>query len=141
MNMKTIVLFCLLIVPLIGVSQDDKKVVAYYKDSTHFKLVIKTEESNGDRNIALDNLTARVKGDTTVVYYTHYGDMLISSLTIPYNVVDKMIEFESQVIERACKTENCTHSIVFKVGDKELRIPIDDLDQELVSSFMLKLEL
>lgn len=141
MKPTILIAFFALLAPISIYSQDQESVLKTYsnQDSTHFKVVLRTEEDTGVRNVALDNMTARFKEDTTVIYYTHYGDMLISSLTIPYNIIDRYIELEEELISRAC-SEDCTYSIVIKVGNKESRIPIDVLDVEKISTFMLKLE-
>jgi hypothetical protein len=45
-------------------------------------------EFNGDRDIAMDNMTIKWNGEQTRVFYTKYGDMMLSNVTIPFGIID-----------------------------------------------------
>ncbi|HIP32137.1 MAG TPA: hypothetical protein EYG86_05195 [Crocinitomicaceae bacterium] len=111
-----------------------------YQDSSVYRIVMKTQNFNGTENIALDNFTIKFKNGETKVYYIRYGDMLISSLTIPYSMLDRFIEFEKQVRSVKCTDSDCVDSILFDDGNEKFEIPIDILYEELVSSLMIELE-
>ena len=68
-----------------GLSQDSSEVFSKYTDVDEYKIVMKTQNFNGTEDIALDNFTIKMKGGEMKIYYIRYGDMLISSLTIPYS--------------------------------------------------------
>ncbi len=109
-----------------------------YKDSATYKIVIKTQNFNGTEDIAADNLTIKYKDDETKVYYIRYGDMLISSVTIPYSIIERFIEFEKHVHELKSKQKTSV-SILFDDGITQVVIPIDILNEELVNSLMIEL--
>ena len=120
--------------------QDFERLMAEYSDSTDFKIVFRTEEDNGDRMVALDNLTILVNGDTTDLYYLRYGDGMISQLMIPWSIMDELVELENQFISKACKKENCEYSMRIEVNGKSESIPIDVLQSDMLSEFMLNQE-
>ena len=121
-------------------AQGSNKIIPIYKDSSTYKLVIKTMNYNGEKDIAQDNLTFKFKNGETKVYYIRYGDMLISSLTIPYSIYDRLVQFEDTVNSVHCEKESCTDSILIEIGDNSFSVSIDVLDEELVSNLMLELE-
>ncbi|MFT5859978.1 MAG: hypothetical protein ACI865_002085, partial [Flavobacteriaceae bacterium] len=51
---------------------------------------MKTQEKINDQYIALDVFTIKAYLDSTKVYYVRYGDMLISSLTMQYSIIDRI---------------------------------------------------
>ena len=120
--------------------QGSNKIIPIYKDSSTYKLVIKTMNYTGERDVAQDNLTFKFKNGETKVYYIRYGDMLISSLTIPYSIYDRLVQFEDTVNSVDCKKKSCTDSILIEIGDNSYSVSIDVLDEELVSNLMLELE-
>ena len=97
-------------------------------------------EFNGDRNIAMDNMTIKRNGEQTRVFYTKYGDMMISNVTIPYGIIDQLKKFESEVRALDSQEEKSKYTILFLSGDRELVIPIDVLHVDSLSSFMLSPE-
>lgn len=117
-----------------------ESILAPYSDSIRYKFVLRTEEKLEDRYIALDNMTIKAMGDTCKIYYMHYSDGLVSSVMIPYSVFSAFVDFEKKVINSACEKPECTYSILLEANDKTLRVPIDILYLELLSSFMLELE-
>ncbi|MBL1281439.1 MAG: hypothetical protein COA33_014270 [Fluviicola sp.] len=121
-------------------SQDTTLIFSTFNDDSDYKVVMKTQNFNGSEDIALDNLTIKKKGDETKVYYIRYGDMLISSLTIPYSIIERFIKFEKHVRSVECKTNDCKDSVLFIYGEKRIVIPIDILYEELLSNLMLELE-
>ncbi len=137
---KIIFIFiALLSVAHLSFSQESEGVFSRYKDSSSYKIVIKTRNFNGTEDVALDNLTIKYKNGETKVYYIRYGDMLISSVTIPYSIIERFIEFEQQVKNLECKIESCTDSILIDSGSHKIIIPIDVLNEELVGSLMIEL--
>ena len=66
--------------------------------------------------------------------------MLISSLEIPYSIMDILIKFEDRVYSVECKKEECEDSILFDDGLTQKTISIDILHEELLSNLMLELE-
>ncbi len=129
--------FCFFILSTSSFSQEFQGIIEQYKDSSTYKIVIKTQNYNGTEDIVLDNLTIKFKEGETKVYYIRYGDMLISSVTIPYSVLERFVEFEKQVNALACEKDGCTVSILFNDGITKKVIPIDLLNEELVSSLMI----
>lgn len=134
----TFLIFILLSVYSIG--QEMELILPFYQDSTSYKIVIRTEKLIDDRHEALDNMTVKVSPEETKVYYIRYDDGMISSLTFPWSITDLFTEFEQNVHNQKCESTNCIESIRFEIGDKAARIPIDVLNEELLSTFMLKLE-
>lgn len=124
----------------VSFAQADTSIVHYFKDSTSYKVVIRTESLVNNEYIALDNLTARVKGDTTNVYYMNYGDGMVSQMMIPYPTYEDFLAFEQRVNSFRTSDSKTTYSVKIEIGNKHLRIPIDILHLEELSSFMLKLE-
>ena len=120
--------------------QDFECLMAEYSDSTNFKIVFRTEEDNGDRMVALDNLTILVNGDTTDLYYLRYGDGMVSQLMIPWSIMEELIELENQFISKACAEEKCDYSIRIEVNGRSERIPIDVLQSDMLAEFMLNQE-
>lgn len=117
-----------------------ESIIAPYADSSAYKFVLRTEEKLDDRFVALDNMTIKANGDTCKVYYMHYGDGLVSSVMIPFSVFSNFAAFEKKVINSACEKPECTYSILIEAGEDSLRVPIDILYLEMLSSFMLELE-
>lgn len=124
----------------LNASAQYERILPMFADSNEYKLVLRTEEFINDRYESRDNLTVRVKGDTSVVFYNDYGDGLISRLMVPYSIFDVLSHFEETIISRACEKPECTYSILLEIGEHRLRVPIDILDAEHVSSLMLELE-
>ena len=124
----------------IGTSQGFDRLMEACSDSTEFKIVFRTEEDTGDRQVTIDNMTVLVKGDTTHLYYMRYGDGLVSKLMIPYNITVQLIELENEVISKACDAGECEYSVRIDLGEKSERIPIDVLSVEMLSTFMLNQE-
>lgn len=129
-----------LFLPLLGFGQEYDRLMKSCSDSSEFKIVFRTEEDTGLRQVTVDNMTVLVKGDTTHLYYMRYGDGLVSKLMIPYNITDQLIELEDQIISKACPAEGCEYSVKIDLGEKSERIPIDVLSVELLSTFMLNQE-
>ena len=117
-----------------------ESILTPYADSSTYKFVLRTEEQLDDRYVALDNMTIKADGDTCKVYYMHYGEGLVSSSMIPFSVFNHFAAFEKKVINSACEKPECTYSILIEAGDQQLRVHIDILYVELLSSFMLELE-
>lgn len=139
--MRLYLFFILILCTRFTFAQDLEPRLSQYDDSTHYKLVFRTEQYNGDRFIQLDNLTARVNGDTTKLFYTRYGDMMISSLMIPYNIFEKFLTLEASIFSGKCPEANdCEYSLLITTGTYEQRIPIDEFHTELLSTFMLNEE-
>lgn len=138
--MKTVGLFLLIFLCASNVRAQYEPILPLFKDSSAYKLVLRTEEHINDRYESRDNLTVRVNGDTSVVFYNDYGDGLISRLMIPYSIYDVLAAFESNILTRLCEKPECTYSVLFEIGEHRLRVPVDILDAEQVSSLMLELE-
>jgi hypothetical protein len=138
--MKRASLFLLHCFCAFNTSAQYQPILPLFKDSSTYKLVIRTEEHINDRYESRDNFTVRLNGDTSVVFYNDYGDGLISRVMIPYSIFDVLTRFEDLIISRACEKPDCNYSILFEVGDFRLRVPVDILDAEQVSSLMLELE-
>ena len=136
-NLLRLIPFILL--PFIGSSQEYSRLMKSCADSSEFKIVFRTEEDTGIREVTVDNMTVLVKGDTTHLYYMRYGDGLVSKLMIPYNITDQLIDLENEIISKAC-AEGCEYSVRINLGEKSERIPIDVLSVELISTFMLNQE-
>ena len=130
----------ILFLPLFGFSQEYDRLMKSCQGSEEFKIVFRTEEDTGIREVTVDNMTVLVKGDTTHLYYMRYGDGLVSKLMIPYNITDQLIALEDQIIAKACEIEGCEYSVRIDLGDRSERIPIDVLNVELLSTFMLNQE-
>lgn len=128
-----------IIIPFFGTSQEYTRLMKSCADSSEFKIVFRTEEDTGIREVTVDNMTVLVKGDTTHLYYMRYGDGLVSKLMIPYNITDQLIDLENEIISRACP-EGCEYSVRINLGEESERIPIDVLSTELISTFMLNQE-
>lgn len=97
-------------------------------------------EFNGDRDIAMDNMTIKWNGEQTHVFYTKYGDMMLSNVTIPFGIIDQLRKYESEVRTLDNQEEKSKYTILFLSGDRELIIPIDVIHVESLSSFMLSLK-
>lgn len=139
MKAKLFVLFVLLFSSLVTVGQSDE-VIAPHINEKEVKIVIRTEEKLEDHYVALDNMTIKVNADTSKVYYMHYGDRIISSVTIPYPVFDKFINYEQSLKEYTCLSEPCLNSVLIEIGTTSKRYPIDILHVESLSSLMLEFE-
>jgi hypothetical protein len=138
--MKKIVFLTLLLLAGFQLNAQYERILPLYADSSEYKLVMRTEEHINDRYESRDNLTVRVKGDTSVIFYNDYGDGLISRLMIPYSIYSILSGFEETIVGRACEKPECTYSILFEIGTYRLRVPIDILEAEQLSSLMLELE-
>ena len=121
-------------------SQENTEIFSNYTDVEEYKIVMKTQNFNGTEDIALDNLTIKMKDGEMKIYYIRYGDMLISSLTIPYSILERFIAFEKQIRSVRCESEDCKDSILIDDGTNKIQIPIDILHEELISTLMLELE-
>jgi len=137
--MKFCLLLLLTVLTQISFSQETNSVFENYEDSTSYKIVFRVEKHDGDRYIALDNLTIRAKGNDTKVYYMRYGDGLVSSLMIPELILQDIKDFERKIYDNQCD-ENCELNVLIEFGVKKIRIPIDLLQEEIVTNFMLFLE-
>jgi len=137
--MKFYLLLLLTVLTQISFSQETNSVFENYEDSTSYKIVFRVEKHDGDRYIALDNLTIRAKGNDTKVYYMRYGDGLVSSLMIPELILQDIKNFEQKIYDNQCD-ENCELNVLIEFGVKKIRIPIDLLQEEIVTNFMLFLE-
>lgn len=137
--MKFYLLLLLTVLTQISFSQETNSVFENYEDSTSYKIVFRVEKHDGDRYIALDNLTIRAKGNDTKVYYMRYGDGLVSSLMIPELILQDIKDFERKIYDNQCD-ENCELNVLIEFGVKKIRIPIDLLQEEIVTNFMLFLE-
>lgn len=130
----------LIALPFMGFSQEYDRLMKSCEGSDEYKIVFRTEEDTGLREVTVDNMTVLVKGDTTHLYYMRYGDGLVSKLMIPYNITEQLIDLEDQIISKACEAEGCEYSVRIDLGDRSERIPIDVLSVELLSTFMLNQE-
>ncbi len=137
--MKYNLLLLLTLLTQISFSQEKTSIFENYEDSTSYKIVFRVEKNDGDRYIALDNLTIRAKGNDTKVYYMRYGDGLVSSLMIPELILQDIKDFEQKIYDNKCG-ENCELSVLIEFGVKKIRIPIDLLQEEIATNFMLFLE-
>ena len=137
--MKYNLLLLLTLLTQISFSQEKTSIFENYEDSTSYKIVFRVEKNDGDRYIALDNLTIRAKGNDTKVYYMRYGDGLVSSLMIPELILQDIKDFEQKIYDNKCG-ENCELNVLIEFGVKKIRIPIDLLQEEIVTNFMLFLE-
>ncbi|MCO4813802.1 MAG: hypothetical protein KC454_03775 [Flavobacteriales bacterium] len=137
--MKYYLLLLLTLLTQISFSQEKTSIFENYEDSTSYKIVFRVEKNDGDRYIALDNLTIRAKGNDTKVYYMRYGDGLVSSLMIPELILQDIKDFEQKIYDNKCG-ENCELNVLIEFGVKKIRIPIDLLQEEIVTNFMLFLE-
>ena len=120
-------------------SQESNSIFDKYEDSASYKIVFRVEKHDGDRYIALDNLTIKAKGNDTKVYYMRYGDGLVSSLMIPELILEDIKAFEQKIYDNQCG-DNCELNVLIEVGVKKVRVPIDLLQEEIVTNFMLFLE-
>lgn len=136
-NLLTLIL---ILFPITGFSQEYTRLMKSCEGSEEYKIVFRTEEDTGIRDVTVDNMTVLVKGDTTHLYYMRYGDGLVSKLMIPFNITDQLIALEDQIIAKACEIEGCEYSVRIDLGDRSERIPIDVLSVELLSTFMLNQE-
>lgn len=121
-------------------AQEDDRIIPPHENDQIVKIVIRTEEKLEDRFIALDNMTVKISGDTTKVYYMNYGDGLVSSVMIPFPVFERFVNLESKLEGYACKSDPCANSVLIEIGEETRRYPIDILYLETLSSFMLELE-
>jgi hypothetical protein len=127
--------------PLSSFSQDTTNILSSYSDSIEYRIIMKTQEKINDQYIALDVFTIKAYLDSTKVYYVRYGDMLISSLTMQYSIIDRIIEFEQKVNSLACiEEDHCTNRILIEGTSNAYTVPIDVLHEELLSNLMLELE-
>lgn len=139
--MKIILLNILCLTLSFTALSQKESILKDFKDSSIYKIVIRTEVLVDNEYIAMDNLTARVTEDTVKIYYMHYGNGDVSSLMIPYSVYDQFLAFEQSIIdEEYSKPEPTNYSIKFEIGSRELRIPIDILLLENLSNFRFSLE-
>ena len=137
--MKIYLLLLLMGMTQMSFSQETTSIFENYDDSTSYKIVFRVEKHDGDRYIALDNLTIKAKGNDTKVYYMRYGDGLVSSLMIPELILEDIKTFEQKIYNNKCG-ENCELNVLIEVGAKKVRVPIDLLQEEIVTNFMLLLE-
>lgn len=137
--MKSFVPLLFIFTSHFGHSQDTTSVFKNYEDSSSYKIVFRVEKHDGDRYIALDNLTIKAKGNDTKVYYMRYGDGLVSSLIIPEFILEDIKDFEQKIYDNKCG-DNCELNVLIETGEKKIRIPIDLLQEEIVTNFMLFLE-
>ncbi len=127
-------------ISMFSIAQESAQLLPRYKDSTQFKVVIRTEKKIDDRHEALDNMTIKVGPEETKVYYIRYDDGMISSLTFPWSINELLIKFEEDVLAARCTSNECIESIRLEIGEETIRVPIDVLNEEMLSTFMLKLE-
>jgi len=137
--MKTYLTFLLFALSFCTMGQSED-IIAPHAGEKEVKIVVRTEEKLEDRYIAIDNLTIKVFGDSSKVYYMNYGDGMVSSMMIPFPVYDKYIAFEESLKEYHCLSETCKYSVLVEVGETSKRYIIDILHMEAVSSLMLELE-
>ncbi|MFZ9028730.1 MAG: hypothetical protein ACO2Z9_06925, partial [Crocinitomicaceae bacterium] len=60
-----------ILMPFIGSSQDYARLMKSCTDSSEFKIVFRTEEDTGIREVTVDNMTVLVKGDTVQPAHVH----------------------------------------------------------------------
>ena len=137
--MKTYLLLLFVGMTQLSFSQDNTSLFENYEDSSSYKIVFRVEKHDGDRYIALDNLTIKAKGTDTKVYYMRYGDGLVSSLMIPELILEDIKAFEQKIYDNQCG-DNCELNVLIEIGAKKIRVPIDLLHEEIVTNFMLFLE-
>ena len=137
--MKHYLLLLLMGMTHMSFSQSTPSIFKNYEDSASYKIVFRVEKYDGDRYIALDNLTIKAKGNDTKVYYMRYGDGLVSSLLIPELILEDIKTFERKIYDNKCG-DNCELNVLIEIGTKKIRVPIDLLQEEIVSNFMLFLE-
>lgn len=139
--MKIILSFLAIALYFSSFSQADTiDLISHFENDQVVKIVIRTEEKLDDRFVALDNMTIKISGDTSKVYYMNYGDGLVSSVMIPFPVFERFVNFEKKIQGYACKSEPCTNSVLIEIDQQNVRYPIDILYLEALSSFMLELE-
>lgn len=120
--------------------QDSTSILVRYKDSTNYKLVIRTEVLVEDDYVAMDNFTARITDDTVKIYYMRYGDGMVSSLMIPFPVYKELLDFEQKTIAASNGEAKSEYSIKFEIGEAELRVPVDILLIDNLTHFVFSLE-
>lgn len=139
-NMILRLTFALLLFSNISFGQKNMNVIKPYADSSEVKLVLRTEKYSGDRHVVQDNLTFKIHNDTTQIYYMNYIDGTVSSLMIPYSVIDRFIDFEESIIGIECPYDNCQYSVVFANGPDEQRVYINASQMYMLEELMLELE-
>lgn len=132
--MKLLTTFIVLTLSTISFGQ--KNIIENYKDSSTYRIVLRTEKNSGDRQVVQDNLTFKVKNDTTTIYYMNYIDGTVASLMIPYLVLDRFIEFEESLPGLVCSTDNCQYSIVVADDQEEKRIYIKASSMYIMEELM-----
>lgn len=108
-------LFLVLLSSALSFAQDGG-IIAKHKNDAELKIVLRTEEKLEDRYVQVDNLTIKVTGDSSKVYYMNYSDGMVSSLMIPFSVFDKYIKFEENLSEYHCLSDVCKYSILVEAG-------------------------
>ncbi|MFT5777228.1 MAG: hypothetical protein ACI837_000159 [Crocinitomicaceae bacterium] len=122
-------------------AQNESAFIGNYSDSTNFRIIIKTQNKVEGDFITLDVFTIKGYEDSTKVYYIRYGDMLISSLMMEYSILDKLVAFEEKANSLACIEEaQCINQILIEGASNSYTIPMDILNEELLSNLMLELE-
>ncbi len=140
-DVKPLILYFLLTLTSTFSFSQSERLFPSYLDSTEYRIILKTQEKNGNEFVTLDVFTIKSYKDSTKVYYVRYGDMLISSLMMEYSILDEMIAFEQTLSELACTEKtNCPNRILIEGASKSYSVPIDLLNEELLSNLMLKLE-
>ena len=137
---QILTLLFIISISTLSIGQEQDLLLSNFKDSTQFKAVIRTEKKIDDRYEALDNMTIKVSPEETKVYYIRYDDGMISSLTFPWSINELLVAFEQDVYSVRCTSNECVESVSFEIGENLVRIPIDVLNEEMLSTFMLKLE-
>ena len=140
MNRLLLSVLTLFVSLLTFAQENDHPIIAPHSQDEVVRIVIRTEEKVNDQFIAIDNLTIKVSGDTSKVYYMNYGDGIVSSMMIPFPVFKKYIAFEEAVSGYECLSKDCKYSILIEIGEERRRYVIDILHLEAVSSLMLELE-
>ncbi|TNE72392.1 MAG: hypothetical protein EP333_07740 [Bacteroidetes bacterium] len=128
-----------LLLSVFSFGQESDLIDAHREDS-ELKIVIRTEEQLEDRYVAMDNMTIKIYGDTTKVYYINYSDGMVGSMMIPYSVFDRFVKYEAALKTYDCATDPCKNSVLIEIGEEAKRYPIDLFHVESLSSLMLELE-
>lgn len=137
--MKSLLTFLVLLNGALLFGQDTTLLTSNYSGAEKVKIVVRTEELVNGEYIAVDNLTAKIQQDSAWVYYMSYGDGMVSSMMIPFPVMDQFIDFE-RTIAHLESSDHGHYFMRFEIEEKMVRYPIDLLEVERLSGFMLLLE-
>ncbi|MCR9172982.1 MAG: hypothetical protein NXI10_10835 [bacterium] len=119
--------------------QDTTLLTSNFASAEKVKIIIRTERRVNDEFIAINNLTCKISNDSAAVYFLSYTDGMVSSLMIPFPIFEQFEDFERTISQLKCLND-CNQFILFEIDGEKKRYPIDILEEERLSGFMLKLE-